>query len=127
MRSPVYGRLADNRDVADLGPFPRAVAVAHRMQERMSEWIVREDERYRSWLEDHPDGFVINTEVARNPSNIRLHKAACRTINRSLPSSMSWTMQYRKAVSVDSADLARWAIERTGVTPPNCRLCGGTA
>lgn len=90
----------------------------------MTEWIVRDDGRYRRWLDEHPDGFVINTWASPKASYLVLHKASCRSVNRPSDDRL-WTVQYGKAVSSEPAELVRWAREVTRGTPRDCQLCGG--
>lgn len=39
------------------------------------------EEAYLTWLNEHPNGFVINTRRNRPPGYMVLHRASCRKIS----------------------------------------------
>lgn len=85
--------------------------------------FVNDDAGYLAWLADHPGGFVLNTFPHVSSSYLVLHRAACRTINRSLTGGRTWTDQYGKACSEDRLELAAWALRETGKTVSACGSC----
>ncbi len=41
-----------------------------------------DDSGYISWIENHPDGFVVNAHRKPIASYLRLHRATCFTISK---------------------------------------------
>lgn len=84
----------------------------------------RDDDRgYLGWVAAHGHGYVINIQRSLNPSDARVHRADCYTINGQPPRGRTWTVEYIKicATSLDSLD--RWATERTGSPIRRCGTC----
>ena len=84
--------------------------------------FVDNDAGYIAWLREHPAGFVLNTYPHVTSSYLILHRASCRTINRSLGPGRLWTHLYGKACSDERRELESWATQRTGA---HARPCGG--
>jgi hypothetical protein len=53
--------------------------------------FVHDDQGYRGWLAQHPDGFVINTYSKPSPAYLKLHHASCRTISCLQPPGRTFT------------------------------------
>lgn len=43
--------------------------------------FTNDDNAYRQWITDYPQGFVINTNKGANPNYMVLHKAACSHVS----------------------------------------------
>jgi len=50
-----------------------------------------DDRGYLTWAAAHPVGYVINVQRNLNPSDARLHRADCYTINSQPARGKSWT------------------------------------
>ena len=50
-----------------------------------------DDRGYLTWAAAHPVGYVINVQRNLNPSDARLHRADCYTINNQPARGKSWT------------------------------------
>jgi hypothetical protein len=87
------------------------------------EWFVDDDEGYRTWLEAHPDAYVLNTYARPNASYLVLHRVGCRSVNRPPADGRRWTHEFGKACADDRADLIVWAFARTGAKPSPCGIC----
>jgi hypothetical protein len=84
--------------------------------------FVDDDEGYRAWVAQHPDGFVLNTDRTPSPSNLVLHKATCTHITRLRPP-LSWTETASKVCALSAAELEQWARTTVGGTVRRCRSC----
>jgi hypothetical protein len=86
--------------------------------------IFENDEQgYQNWLNENPDGFVLN---ARNPPNrnyLYAHRAACRSINGNSCTDKDWTKKYIKICSGKLSELSAWTEEKFGYLPYFCRRC----
>jgi hypothetical protein len=80
--------------------------------------FVDDDAGYLTWLDEHPDAFVINTYRTPSPAYIRLHQARCRTINGSPARGSRWTNDYRKICGT-RAELETWARNLGGNAQPS--------
>lgn len=49
---------------------------------RDMQYFADDDSGYLGWLEDHPEGFVLNTTRTPSASYLILHQATCWTISR---------------------------------------------
>jgi len=92
----------------------------------MTEWFVDDDAGYAGWLEGHPDGVVLNTWAHPAASDLVLHRASCRMINRRLSPGRTWTHTFGKACADTIEELLTWAIVRTHDVPQACRICDVT-
>ncbi len=43
-------------------------------------WFIDDDRGYLSWLDQHPDGFVVNLRRRIDPGYVVLHRASCRKV-----------------------------------------------
>jgi hypothetical protein len=82
----------------------------------------RDDDRgYLAWTAAHPGGYVLNIERSLNPSDARLHRADCHTINGQPARGKTWTGPYVKICSASAPDMNDWI--RTHL-PSQVRRCG---
>ena len=87
--------------------------------------FVDDDAGYRSWLREHPGGYVLNAYPHGSSTTLVLHRAACGTVNRPLGAGRHWTSQGGKACSTVRAELETWAKrERGRGVEPHARCCG---
>ena len=89
----------------------------------------RDDDRgYLAWTTAHPSGYVINIQRSLNPTDARLHRADCYTINGQPARGGSWTEgAYIKVCSVSASDLLDWERAHTLSGMPRCGACTPTA
>ncbi len=87
--------------------------------------FIDDDNGFATWLETHPDGYVLNTY--RNPSAnyLMLHRATCSHLRPRDSRHLHTTRDYMKSCSVDVADLRRWANHRFSghVELSRCEFC----
>jgi hypothetical protein len=82
-----------------------------------------DDQAFFDWLDEHPDGFFINTTRTPKPDYLVLHRPGCSHIDRN--PSMHWTRDYVKVCATDRANLEEWAAESVGGEVTLCRTCFG--
>ena len=76
--------------------------------------FVNDDAGYITWLEAHPSGFVLNTDLHPKPDYLILHRSTCRSINRQLPPGSMWTSPYVKTCSDRRDEIEAYARAETG-------------
>ena len=85
--------------------------------------IFDNDEKgYLTWVEENPEGFVVNTLKTPSRSYLVLHKATCGTI-KTLKKGNFTTGQYIKVCALDASELEKWAREEVGGILDACQLC----
>lgn len=75
---------------------------------------------YGDWLDDHPEGFVLNADT-KGPKQSILHNARCRWIYP-LKSHVHYTDNFRKVCDDDRRILEQWAADN-GHTLTDCQKC----
>jgi hypothetical protein len=85
-----------------------------------------DDEGFFEWLEEHPDGFFLNTERNPGPQYLVLHQPACRHF-KGEREQLNWTKDYVKLCAEHSGTLEDWAMEAFGESaePTLCSSCFG--
>ena len=84
--------------------------------------FIKENDAYLRWLEENPNGFVVNTKNPPTPDYLILHLATCGTISSDQTS--NWTTnQYLKVCSNNVDELTTWAKKRIGGALTPCQLC----
>jgi hypothetical protein len=84
----------------------------------------RNDNRgYLTWTATHPAGYVINVQRSLNPSDARLHRADCCTINGQPARGSTWTGPYIKICSGSSRHLQDWARTHLRAEVARCGAC----
>lgn len=68
-----------------------------------------DNDAYLHWINDNPDGFVLNTEKRPRSVYLMLHKVSCYTISKLQPQAVSWTERYNKICSNDKNEIEKWA------------------
>lgn len=87
------------------------------------------DEPYREWLENHPEGYVLNTERSPEASYARFHQPDCSHISgwSSQYRSDPYTGDYRIKVCADEPEpLIKWLIKsrpKSVAVAKSCRSC----
>src|SRR5437899_963050 len=84
------------------------------------------DEKYRSWLQQHPRGFVLNTRRCPDPDYLVLHRAACSSTSSytAMARPGGFTERaYIKTCADDVGELRRWVHERFGVNASFSAAC----
>ena len=95
----------------------------------MAVTIFSNDRAYMRWLNEHPDGFVLNTTQPPSARYIVLHRAKCLHI--SVPSHENepggfTERAYAKIGGDDVASLREWAASNGGSFTSECSHCGPT-
>jgi hypothetical protein len=80
------------------------------------------DEGYLTWLNDHPDDFVLNAGRRPRPTYLRLHRATCRTITGAPARGRRWTADYVK-VCGGRDELTAWAANEARGEAQSCPIC----
>jgi hypothetical protein len=81
-----------------------------------------DDDSYLSWIAQHPDGFVVNTDRNPNPNYLVLHRSTCRTISGRPSRGSSWTADYTK-ICGGRPELESWARNEIRAELRPCRIC----
>lgn len=69
-----------------------------------------DDEGYLTWVEAHPQGYVVNTTRGHSRSYLKLHRATCRHVRVLQGGYSTWTSgEYIKLCSTSRAVLEGWA------------------
>jgi hypothetical protein len=86
--------------------------------------VFRDDDRgFFDWLDQHPDGYFVNTERNPKPNYLVLHKPECPHFSRN--EAVHWTKDYVKFCSTNRGDLEEWALNQVGGEVTLCRSCFG--
>ena len=84
--------------------------------------FIDDDSAYLKWLEENPEGFVVNSERNPKPGYLKLHRADCSFV--SSPRIANWTTtDYIKTCSRDLDALKQWAVGTTGGMLDPCGSC----
>jgi hypothetical protein len=83
--------------------------------------FVDDDRGYLYWLDDHPDGFVINTGRTPSATYLMLHRASCGTITGKPARGTTFTGEYAK-VCGERDELEEFGRHLGGHAQP-CGLC----
>lgn len=84
--------------------------------------IINDDDAYLRWIEENPDGYLINAARKPKANYIVLHKSSCGTMSSSERSNWT-TTDLLKVCSNDIEELKEWALETTGGTCQSCQIC----
>lgn len=85
--------------------------------------VFRDDDRgFFRWLDDHPDGYFINSERNPKPTYLVLHRPSCKHFDRG---PVHWTKDYIKICSTDRSGMEEWASGAVGGDVTLCRTCFG--
>jgi hypothetical protein len=82
-----------------------------------------DDSGFFAWLNDHPDGYFINSERSPKPTYLVLHRTGCSHFTGS--PGLHWTKDYVKFCSPAREDLEDWALGSAGGEVTLCRACFG--
>lgn len=98
-----------------------------RLRGAVDDWdVVRfedDDQGFHHWLDEHPDGFFVNTKRNPNPDYLVLHTSACPHFDRS--PSVHWTKDCIKICSDDRGAVEGWAGQSVGGEVTLCSHCFG--
>lgn len=83
----------------------------------------QDDQGYAAWLAANDLGYVLNIQRSLNPSDARIHHAACRTITGAPTRGMTWTGPYVKACSPSLPELDAWALAHARSAITRCGIC----
>jgi len=82
-----------------------------------------DDEGYIHWLQEHPEGFVVNTYRRPSRNYLILHRTECPHISVRRDESRRWTVDYIKVCAANVQDLQNWARDEVGGALARCRTC----
>jgi hypothetical protein len=84
--------------------------------------FIDDDSGYLRWIENNPNGFVVNCHKRPYPKYLILHHATCLTI--STPANTNWTTtNYMKICSLDRNELQNWAQNKIHGRLHLCKIC----
>ena len=83
--------------------------------------FVDDDHGYLDWLDQHPDGFVINTGRTPSAAYLMLHRAGCGTITGKPARGVTFTGEYAKLCG-ERSELEEFARRLDGHVQP-CGVC----
>jgi hypothetical protein len=87
--------------------------------------FIDSEEGYRSWVQENPRGFVLNTLRNPAPSYLMLHKASCRTISGDPARGEYWTKDYAKVCTTRREEVESWVRTQLGKFASACQPCLG--
>lgn len=89
--------------------------------------IIEDDDAYLQWVDQHPEGYIVNAQRRPTPDYLKLHRATCSFI--SSEARENWTTkQYIKICSLDLDQLTTWAKREVGgELKSTCYCCKDTA
>ena len=80
------------------------------------------DTDYLLWLQEHPYGFVLNSNKQKNQKYSRLHQANCWTIDN--PNKSNWTNHgHIKVCSEKKSVILNWCKEKNFELDKYCQIC----
>src|SRR5882757_10004932 len=82
-----------------------------------------DDPGFFRWLDDHQDGYFINSERNPKATYLVLHRPSCSHFDRG--PAVHWTRDYIKICSPGRGDLEEWATSAVGGDVTLCRTCFG--
>lgn len=84
--------------------------------------LFRDDDRgFFDWLDEHPQGFFLNTERNPKPTYLVLHRPGCHHFTGN--PSKHWTKDYVKLCADSRRDIEEWAASAVGGEPTLCPSC----
>jgi hypothetical protein len=81
-----------------------------------------DDDAFFDWLDENPEGFVINTYRNPKPDYLVLHRPQCPHFKGD---GVRWTVNYVKVCSPDRAELEAWARDTVQGELTLCSSCFG--
>jgi len=82
-----------------------------------------DDKGFLAWLQDHADGYFINSERNPKPNYLVLHRPSCPHYTGN--PALRWTRNYVKFCSRDRSVLEGWAASTIGGEVTLCSSCFG--
>ena len=82
-----------------------------------------DDEGFRNWTRQHPNGFYINTQRTPTPNYLMLHRVGCMHVGDAEDNDVAWTADYIKVCSLSKMELEAWARTVVGGEPTHCQTC----
>lgn len=73
-----------------------------------------DDEKYLAWVAGHPNGFIVNVDVAQTVANYPMVHSAAHKLLTSEKIGGFTTGDYEKVCSEDLAELEEWSKENHG-------------
>ncbi len=91
----------------------------------MIETFNNDEKGYQTWIENNPNGFVINSAPNLSTESLYLHTAACGTINplRRKRKGKNTHRSYIKMCSNNRKELDNWAMRELRIKLHECHFC----
>jgi hypothetical protein len=81
------------------------------------------DQGYKLWVKENPNGYVLNCLRSKSPYYLVIHRSTCHTINNLQKKAKYWTKGYRKICSNDIKTLEDWAKDKESGHASHCEIC----
>jgi len=101
---------------------PRAVAPATRPTPMCHEFSY-DDTGYRTWVQNHPDGFVLNQPRTARAKAPTLHRVGCAVVAHGGRDGETLTVTAIKVCGPSADTLRTWSMARGSGRPTVCRRC----
>ncbi len=83
--------------------------------------FVDDEKAYLDWIQNNPNGYVVNTNRKPNKKYLMLHKAVCSSISTSFGNYT--THEYIKFCSLNLEKLENWAYNEVKGELTPCGMC----
>lgn len=81
-----------------------------------------DDDGFRTWMNDHPNGYFINTTRTPSRDYLMLHRVGCLHVGEA-DDDVQWTADYIKICSLGKLELEAWARTTVGGETTHCQTC----
>lgn len=89
-----------------------------------AEVFIDDDAGYEQWLNEHNDGFVLNTRRTPTSAYLKLHRSSCSHIRVLQAGYSRWTTgAYIKVCAETRDELRGWALAHAGGEPDTECYC----
>ena len=82
-----------------------------------------DDAGYRSWVDTHPQGFVLNQPRPARPKAPTLHRVGCGALAGRDDGPQTFTDRAIKVCGPNADTLRAWSLARGTGAPTACRRC----
>jgi hypothetical protein len=82
-----------------------------------------DDAGFLTWIDTHPEGYVLNIQRGLNPGDARIHRAACGTLTAAHRQGWRLTGAYIKVCAAAAEALEAWVQSQTGGAVRRCGTC----
>lgn len=85
--------------------------------------FVNDETGFLAWKQQHPNGFVVNSEPVPKADYIVLHRTSCGKLKTPPTPGGGWTTTYIKTCGEDRQALEEAIKRETTEYPSACKLC----